>query len=302
VNFGAQRAAHGEILAHGFLHARLLVRPAAIDDVAGGALKLLELAPPVPGLAPAGQGAATAAQLFNPVHALAARVPEQVQVGREMHVSLQDVAVHLELKRRVGRAGFFCEHPASCGGETRVDLLQQFVVEQGHVVAQRLVAEHFFIITPRHGGHLEHLAHEQMMIGHVFHAIPVRVEPQTHDAQHEDLPQIHPGAAGDFFAREDFGLDEAEDLGLERGVHPEPLESGEEGRQLIAAAQRQTNLFDGRDLEIRLGLVVVAHDECLEIRSSKRPKRSKKVPTFAQARSHFHQCQPRPRPFSRRHY
>jgi len=100
----------------------------------------------------------------------------------------------------------------------------------------------------------------------------VHLETETHDAQHENLPQIQAGAAGGFFVREDLALDEGEDSGLERGMHPEPLEAGEDGRQFIAAAQRQTNLFDGRELEIR---------------SSKWPKRSRKVPTFAQANPCF---------------
>jgi len=33
-----------------------------------------------------------------------------------------------------------------------------------------------------------------MMIGQVFHPIPVRVESQTHHTQDKDLPQVHPGA------------------------------------------------------------------------------------------------------------
>ena len=104
----------------------------------------------------------------------------------------------------------------------------------------------------------------------------VHLETETHDAEHEDLSQNHVGAVGGLIGREDFAFDEGEDLGLERGMHPEPLEAGEDGRELIAAAERQTNLFDGRELEIR---------------SSKWPKRSRKVPTFAQGNPCFTQCQ-----------
>jgi len=83
-----------------------------------------------------------------------------------------------------------------------------------------------------------------------------------------------------FFAGEDFGLEQREDLGLERGMHPDPLETGENRRQLVPALERQTNLFNGEDVQIGLVLEWVAHGECLQIRSPKWPKRSKKVQTF----------------------
>src|ERR1035441_9432981 len=51
-----------------------------------------------------------------------------------------------------------------------------------------------------------------------------------------------------------FGLEESENLSLERGMHPEPLQTGQDRRQLVPAPEGQANLFDGRDLEIRLGL------------------------------------------------
>ena len=85
-------------------------------------------------------------------------------------------------------------------------------------------------------------------VGDVFHSIPVGIQSQTHDAQNEDLPEVHAGATGGLFAREDFGFQQREDLRLERGVHPNPLQARENGRQLVATLQRQTNLFDGRDL------------------------------------------------------
>jgi hypothetical protein len=37
------------------------------------------------------------------------------------------------------------------------------------------------------------------------------------------------------------------------------LQTGQEGRQLIAALERQTNLFDGGDLQIGLGLELMTH-------------------------------------------
>ena len=176
-----------------------------------------------------------------------------------MHVTLQHIAVHLHFKRRNGRAAFFCEHLASCGRNGRVDLLEQFVVQQGNVVPQGLMAEPFVLLAPRCGRHAEHLAHEGIVVGDVFHPIPVGVQPQPHDAQHENLPKIHAGAPGGLLAREDLGFEQAEYLGLERGVQPNPLETGEDGRQLVATLEWQTNLFDGRELQIGLALEMMAH-------------------------------------------
>src|ERR1035441_5767127 len=42
-------------------------------------------------------------------------------------------------------------------------------------------------------------------------------------------------------------------------MHPEPLQTGQDRRQLVPAPEGQANLFDGRDLEIGLGLEGVAH-------------------------------------------
>ena len=258
-NFDFERTAHSQILPHGWFDARFLVRPAAINDLAGGALEVLELPPPVLGLAPSGQRVAGGAIAFDQVHALAARVPEQVQVGREMHVGLQHVAVHLEFKRRAGRAGFFCEHLASRRRNGRIDLLEQFVVQQGDVVPQGLMTENFGVLTPRRGRHAQHLPHERIVVGNVFQPIPVRIQSQPHDAQDENLPEVHAGATGGLFASDDFSFQQGEDLGLECWVHPDPLQTGQDGRQLVAALERQPNLFDGGDLQIGLGLEMMAH-------------------------------------------
>ena len=91
------------------------------------------------------------------------------------------------------------------------------------------------------------------MIGHVFPPIPVRVQPQTPAAQNEDLPQVQAGATGGFLTREDFVFEPRKHPGLERGVPPKPLKTGEDGREFIAAPARQANLFDRDDREIGLG-------------------------------------------------
>jgi len=205
-----------------------------------------------------------------------------VKVGGEMHVGLQHVGVDLHFKRRDGRAAFFCEHLSSRRSDARVDLLEQFFVEQRDVVAQGLVAKPFGLVVPRRGRQAEHLAHERVVVGDVFQAIPVGIQAEAHDAQHEDLPEIQAGAARGFFAREDFGFQQGEDLGLECGVHPDPLQAREVGWQFVAALERQANLFDGCDLQVGLELEVMTHGgECLKIGSPKPRQRSKKGQTFA---------------------
>jgi hypothetical protein len=121
------------------------------------------------------------------------------------------------ISRRDGRA-VFCEHLASGGGDARVDLFKQLVVEQGDVVAQGLVVEHGALLAPGCDRHAQHLAHKQVVVGQVFHPIPIGVQTQTDHAQHQDLPKIHAGAAGGLFAGEDLGIQQGEDLGLERGM------------------------------------------------------------------------------------
>ena len=53
--------------------------------------------PPFRGFAPAGQLLAELVPiLLDQVHAFAARIPKQIQVGRKMHVRFQRVRVHLD--------------------------------------------------------------------------------------------------------------------------------------------------------------------------------------------------------------
>ncbi len=42
-------------------------------------------------------------------------------------------------------------------------------------------------------------------------------------------------------------------------MHPDPLQAGQEGRQLIAALERQEDLLNGNDLEVGLGMEASAH-------------------------------------------
>src|ERR1035441_9782303 len=59
-------------------------------------------------------------------------------------------------------------------------------------------------------------------------------------------------------------------------MHPEPLQTGQNRGQFVAARERQANLFDGRDLEIGLGLKSVAHGvwlgRMLQLQTAKPPQ------------------------------
>ena len=70
--------------------------------------------------------------------------------------------------------------------------MEQWVIEQGDVVPQSLMAEDFGLLASRRGGHAQHLAHQGIVVGDVFQAIPVRVQTQAHDAQHQDCQRSMP--------------------------------------------------------------------------------------------------------------
>src|ERR1039457_5145110 len=59
-------------------------------------------------------------------------------------------------------------------------------------------------------------------------------------------------------------------------MYPEPLQPGQDRRQLVPTAEGQANLFDGRDLEIGLGLIMVTHGgrgtRMLQVQTRKPPR------------------------------
>ncbi len=98
-----------------------------------------------------------------------------------------------------------------------------------------------------------------IVVGDMFHPIPIRVQAQPHDAEDHDLPEMQAGATGGFLVREHDRFDQGQHLGLEGGVTPEPLEAGEDRRKFIATVERQANLLDGRELQIGPDLKTMAH-------------------------------------------
>lgn len=140
-----------------------------------------------------------------------------------------------------------------------MDLRQQRLVHQSDVVAQRLPSEHLGLRPPGRLGHAENLAHQRVEIGDVFESIPVGAQSQTHHAQHQDVPEVHAGAACAFLLADDGFLQQGENLRVERGVKKQPLQAGEDGRQFIATGEGQTDFLDGQGVEPRLHFESFTH-------------------------------------------
>lgn len=98
------------------------------------------------------------------------------------------------------------------------------------------------------GGLAEELAHEGVEIRDVVEAVVVAVEAEPDDAEDENLPEVHAGAAGGFFGYFAFGADafeDGEDFAVDLGGVENPLQSGEDGREFIARFGGDFDFFDG---------------------------------------------------------
>ena len=61
-------------------------------------------------------------------------------------------------------------------------------------------------------------------------------------------------------------LQQLKNLPLERGMTPNPLQSSQNRRQLVAALQGEADQFNGRELQTRFGLESLAHSsECCTV-------------------------------------
>ena len=161
------------------------------------------------------------------------------------------------------------------------------MVEEGDVVPQGLVAEDLGGLAPGGEGQAEPLAHARVVVGDVFETVPVGRQAEAHDTADEDLPEVQARAAGGLLADADLGGEQGEHLGFEGGMCPEPLEAGQEGWELVAAVERQGNLFDGDGLEAGLGGKGVAHKgyrwRMLRGRTAKSAPIFRTFPSFAVA-------------------
>ncbi len=115
--------------------------------------------------------------------------------------------------------------------------------------------------APRIGRDAEHLAQKQIVIGQMFHPVPVSIEAQPDHPQHENLPQIHARTTRRLLARQDGALQKLENLQAQRRMAPNPLQAGQDREQFIAAVEGQDHVFDGEELEGRLGFKALAHGQ-----------------------------------------
>jgi hypothetical protein len=176
-----------------------------------------------------------------------------------MHVGLQHVSVDLDLERR-GRARRLAhKHLPAGGGHEDIDFLEERGIHEGDVVAERLAAEALGVGPPRVGADQEHLAQEQIIVGQVFHPVPVGVQPQADHAEHQDLPQVHAGASGRLFVRHEASFQQGEDGCFVGGMSPDPPQARQEGRQFVAAVKREQDLLDGSELQVRLRVESLTH-------------------------------------------
>ena len=75
--------------------------------------------------------------------------PQQVEVGRKMHVGFQHVGVHFDLERSGRSRGLAHKHVAAGRRDQDIDLFEQRCIHQGHVVAEGLVDEPVGLGPPR---------------------------------------------------------------------------------------------------------------------------------------------------------
>jgi hypothetical protein len=99
------------------------------------------------------------------------------------------------------------------------------------------------------GGLAEELAHERVGVGDVVEAVVVAVEADPDGAEDEDLPEVHTGASGGFFVGGLDGFEDGEDFPVDFGSCEDPLQSGEDGRELISGFDGDFDFFDGDSSE-----------------------------------------------------
>jgi hypothetical protein len=95
------------------------------------------------------------------------------------------------------------------------------------------------------GGLAEELAHEGVGVGDIVEAVVVAVEADPDSTEDEDLPKVHAGAASGFFGGGLDGFEDGKDFPVDFGGGEDPLQSSEDGRELIAGFDGDFDLFDG---------------------------------------------------------
>jgi hypothetical protein len=99
-----------------------------------------------------------------------------------------------------------------------VDLLQQGGIDMAHVVSDRSVVKVLAFVEVREA---HDLTHQAVVVGNVFDPVVVASEAQSDDSEHEDVPEIHPRAAGLLLISNNLAFDFLTDLGsFENSLQP----------------------------------------------------------------------------------
>ena len=168
----------------------------------------------------------------------------------------------------------------------------------------------FVFLAPRCGRHAQHLAHQRIIVGHVFHPIPVRIQSQPHDPQDEDLPEVHAGTTSRLLTSENLRFNGATQRSLPWAkLHRPPIADQKPGWAATQSQYRsdQTNLFPIDVICRSTGLgpdkrIVENNRECCRFRRPNPNKGSIFTPTFAHSNPHQNQSQSTSRTLNARHY
>ena len=145
-------------------------------------------------------------------------------------------------------------------GDQGVDFFQQTGVNMTEVFAEGFVVETALVFQPgQRGADAHDLAYQSVVVGGVFELIKIAPSGHAHHAEHQDVPEVHAGAAGLLLVANDSFFEQAENRFVEFGGLVNPLESSEHGGHFVAAAGREADLLNRGLTELELGVESFAH-------------------------------------------
>mgnify|MGYP007026204959 CR=1 FL=1 len=109
------------------------------------------------------------------------------------------------------------------------------------VVADGLVMEPLLFekIGKAHDG-----PHQAVIVRDMLQAVVVAIQGQAHHSEHQDVPEIHPGASGLLLIADDSLFEQRENLLINFRGSEDPLQAGQHGREFVAALVGNGHLLD----------------------------------------------------------